>query len=139
PASRRGRGRIGKPVRIRRGAAAVFGQAPGQAMPLPRGGKAVRGPTSRKPEDLPIERRQWCPGPGHAAGQARSARAEPSCVPGPTPLCPDRQEGCFRIMLASAAITRPAESPTTPVLTFFVLPLRLRVRGGSGRVAPERL
>ena len=52
---KRSRGIIGKTVRIRRGAAAVFGQAPDNdatARGREGGPGAVR---SRKPEDLPVE------------------------------------------------------------------------------------
>jgi hypothetical protein len=104
-------------------------------MPLPPGGKAVRGPTSRKPEDLPVERRQWCPGPGHAAGQAQSARAEPSCVSGPTHLCPDREEGYLRIMLTPALIARFAGSPAARASMVLAPALRTRSAPETGQAA----
>jgi hypothetical protein len=99
---------------------------------------------SRKSEDLPIDRCQWCLGHGHAAGQAQSARAEPSCVPGPAPICPDWQEGqrvshfddrvrtSYRASLPHIC---PRLIPPRPV--FLLVASRSQVASGPSPYAPD--
>ena len=69
-------------MRIRRGAAAVIGQAPGRRVPLPQGGKAVRDPLraeARRPArraSVPMLRPQ-------ASGRPLADRLQRACAGGP--------------------------------------------------------
>src|SRR5947209_1209089 len=106
-----GRETIGKTVRIRRGAAAVIGQAPGPREPLPtaprgaRGGKAVRGP-------LRAESQKTCPSsrcPDASVTSIERAWSRTVCLDQCRPMgrsqsfCPARQEG-------AASMARPTSA-----------------------------